>query len=89
MTSAGVAEILLLAVIGCDAVLDDIGAGAVRTGDDFSNHALTLAHCSIIRVWHTTQEAFFGPGAREDWHNTVLRATGEPLDPAHFVETLR
>jgi hypothetical protein len=48
-----VAEILLLAV-GRDTVLDDIGAAAVRTGDDFDNHALTLAHCSIIRVWHTT-----------------------------------
>ncbi|MCA1738862.1 MAG: M2 family metallopeptidase, partial [Actinobacteria bacterium] len=32
------------------------------------------------------QEAFFGPGARDDWRTTVLRATGEPLDPAYFVE---
>ncbi len=34
------------------------------------------------------REAFFGPGAREDWRNTVLRATGYPLDPKHFVEAL-
>jgi peptidyl-dipeptidase A len=34
------------------------------------------------------QEAFFGPGAREDWRKTILRATREPLDPAHFVEAL-
>jgi peptidyl-dipeptidase A len=25
------------------------------------------------------QEAFFGPCPREDWRDTVLRATGEPL----------
>jgi peptidyl-dipeptidase A len=34
------------------------------------------------------QEAFFGPGARDDWRTTVLRATGETLDPAYFVEAL-
>jgi peptidyl-dipeptidase A len=34
------------------------------------------------------REVFFGPGAREDWRNTVLRATGSPLDPKYFVETL-
>jgi peptidyl-dipeptidase A len=34
------------------------------------------------------QEAFFGPGARENWRDTVLRATGDPLDPKYFVETL-
>jgi hypothetical protein len=34
------------------------------------------------------QEAFFGLGARDDWRGTVLRATGEPLDPKHFVEAL-
>jgi peptidyl-dipeptidase A len=30
-------------------------------------------------------EAFFGPGARENWRDTVLRATGDPLSTAHFV----
>ena len=30
-------------------------------------------------------EAVFGPGARENWRETVLRATGEPLSTAHFV----
>ena len=35
------------------------------------------------------QEAVFGPGARDDWHTTVLRATGEELNPAYFVRTLR
>ena len=33
-------------------------------------------------------ESFFGPGARENWRDTVLRATGEPLDPRHFVGSL-
>jgi peptidyl-dipeptidase A len=33
-------------------------------------------------------EAVFGPGAREDWRTTVLRATGEELNPDHFVRSL-
>ena len=33
-------------------------------------------------------ESFFGPGARESWQDTVLRATGEPLDTGHFVRSL-
>jgi peptidyl-dipeptidase A len=35
------------------------------------------------------KEAFFGPGAREDWRTLVARSTGEPLDPAYFTATLR
>ena len=34
-------------------------------------------------------ESFFGPGAREGWQDTVLRATGEPLNAEYFVESLR
>jgi peptidyl-dipeptidase A len=34
-------------------------------------------------------EAVFGPGARDDWQTTVLRATGEPLNPEYFVKSLR
>lgn len=33
-------------------------------------------------------ESFFGPGARENWRDTVLRATGEPLNPEYFVKSL-
>ena len=33
-------------------------------------------------------ESFFGPGARESWRDTVLRATGEPLNPEYFVKSL-
>jgi peptidyl-dipeptidase A len=33
-------------------------------------------------------EAVFGQGARENWERTVLRATGEELNPAYFIETL-
>ncbi|MBA3425900.1 MAG: M2 family metallopeptidase [Rubrobacteraceae bacterium] len=33
-------------------------------------------------------ESFFGPGARENWRDTVLRATGEELDPAHFIRSI-
>ncbi|HEY6580868.1 MAG TPA: hypothetical protein VIZ60_07000 [Rubrobacter sp.] len=33
-------------------------------------------------------ESFFGPGARENWRDTLLRATGEPLNPEHFVKAL-
>ncbi len=35
------------------------------------------------------QEVVFGPGARDDWRTTVLRATGEPLNPDYFVKPLR
>ena len=34
-------------------------------------------------------EAFFGPGARETWRDTVLRATGEEINPDYFVNLLR
>jgi peptidyl-dipeptidase A len=34
------------------------------------------------------QEVFFGPGAHDDWRMTVLRATGERLNPAYFVDML-
>ena len=33
-------------------------------------------------------ESFFGPGAREGWQDTVLRSTGEELNPGHFVKSL-
>lgn len=33
-------------------------------------------------------ESIFAPGARENWRDTVQRATGEPLDPTHFVRAL-
>jgi peptidyl-dipeptidase A len=33
-------------------------------------------------------EAVFGPGARESWKETVLRATGEPLDAGYFVRSI-
>lgn len=35
------------------------------------------------------QEAVFGPGARNGWQDTVLGATGEKLNPDHFVSSLR
>ncbi|HSL00914.1 MAG TPA: M2 family metallopeptidase [Rubrobacteraceae bacterium] len=35
------------------------------------------------------QEAVFGPGARNGWRDTILGATGEKLNPDHFVSTLR
>ena len=35
------------------------------------------------------QEALFGPGARSRWEDTVLRATGERLNPDYFVNSLR
>jgi peptidyl-dipeptidase A len=34
------------------------------------------------------QEAVFGPGARHDWRDTVLGATGERLNPDYFVRSL-
>ena len=33
-------------------------------------------------------ETIFGPGARENWRDTVLRATGEPLSTEYFVGAL-
>jgi len=50
LTPAGMAEVLLLAVIGGEAVFDDIVAPAVRTGIDFCNHFLSLTRHPIIRV---------------------------------------
>jgi len=35
------------------------------------------------------REAVFGPGARSRWEDTVLRATGERLNPDYFVNSLR
>jgi peptidyl-dipeptidase A len=34
------------------------------------------------------QEALFGPGARNRWEDTVLRATGERLNLNYFVNSL-
>ena len=34
-------------------------------------------------------ESFFGPGARENWRTTVIRATGEALTPDYFVKSLQ
>ncbi len=34
-------------------------------------------------------EAVFGPGARDNWRDTVQRATGEPLNPRYFVDSLQ
>jgi peptidyl-dipeptidase A len=34
-------------------------------------------------------EAVFGPGARNGWEDTVLRTTGERLNPDYFVKSLR
>ena len=42
LTPASVTEILLLAVIGRDTILDEIVASAVAAVDDFGNRALTL-----------------------------------------------
>lgn len=38
---------------------------------------------------HYLLEVVFGPGARDNWEDTVLRATGERLDPDYFVNSLR
>jgi peptidyl-dipeptidase A len=34
------------------------------------------------------QEAVFSQGARDNWEDTVLRATGEKLNPDYFVKSL-
>ena len=34
-------------------------------------------------------EAVFSQGARDNWEDTVMRATGEKLNPTYFVEALR
>jgi hypothetical protein len=46
LTTAGVTEVLLLAIVGGEAVLDDIVASAVTASDDFGNHILTLTRHS-------------------------------------------
>jgi peptidyl-dipeptidase A len=37
---------------------------------------------------HYLLEAVFGPGARNNWEDTVLGATGEKLDLHYFVKPL-
>jgi peptidyl-dipeptidase A len=34
-------------------------------------------------------EAVFGPGARNNWEDTILGATGEKVNPDYFVKSLR
>lgn len=34
-------------------------------------------------------ESFFGPGARDNWRDTVERATGESLNPRYFADSLQ
>ena len=34
------------------------------------------------------REKFFRPGARQDWSTHIATATGEPLNPRHFVDRL-
>ena len=49
-------------------------------GGPFYEHALAGRYL---------QEAFFGPGARSNWEDTILGATGEKLNPDYFVKSLR
>jgi Pentapeptide repeats (8 copies) len=50
-------KVFLLAVIGGEAVFDEIVAPAMRTADDFGNHALTLTshsrHSSLAHYLNT------------------------------------
>src|SRR3954467_14343149 len=46
LAPTGMTKILLLAVIGSEAILDDVIAPAMKTGNDFGNHVLTLTHHS-------------------------------------------
>jgi peptidyl-dipeptidase A len=48
-------------------------------GGPFYEHALAGRYL---------QEAFFGPGARNNWEDTILGATGEKLNPDYFVKSL-
>lgn len=54
MTPAGVTEVLLLAVVGGEAVLGYIRRfRTVAAGDDFDNHELTLArHSHHLSLTH-------------------------------------
>lgn len=56
-------EVLLLAV-RCEAVFNDIGAAAVRTGDDFGNHTITLTQVIPSFEFGILPNfiAFFDPG---------------------------
>ncbi len=46
LTPAGVTEVLLLAVVGGEAVFDEIVTSAVAASDDVGNHILTLTRYS-------------------------------------------
>ncbi len=83
LTSASVAEVFLLTVIGSETVLDDVLAATMRTADDFRNHALTLTHRSHhSRLTHYPQAYMTlnipGTGQRLD---TPSKLPQRPLKP--------
>jgi peptidyl-dipeptidase A len=49
-------------------------------------HAGGLVGSRSAGAW--LMEKFFAPGNREDWSAHIERATGEPLNPKYFVESL-
>ena len=63
MMTTQATEVFLLA-IGGEAIFDDFGAGAVRTGDDFGNRVITLATSSPSLAFGTPPAIFevFLPG---------------------------
>jgi hypothetical protein len=82
LTPAGVTKVLLLAIIWGEAVFDDIVASAMRAGDAFGNHALTLTrrshHSSLVhyRSFFTSEGVgdtltFFSLGITDSFGVTV------------------
>jgi len=67
-------------------VLDNLTAAQLR--NHLEKHVIGGAFYEHEIAGRYLQEAFFSPGAREDWRHTVLRATGELLEPKYFVSAL-
>lgn len=47
------------------------------SGSDYSNN---------LEVGSFLKKSLFSQGARYDWNETIMRATGEPLNPRYFAE---
>ena len=61
---------------------------AAQLRDHLETHVTGAPFFADEMAGRYLQEAVFGPGARNTWGETVLGATGERLDPHHFVRSL-
>jgi len=63
-------------------------------GELMASQLLRYMHKNVVKsesyvgrpaVGEYLKENIFKPGARYDWNTTLMKATGEPLNPEHFT----